>query len=200
MAGPRLFDHDEAVRLRAEGLTYKRIAAHMGVSEYAVYRVVKRQTDPQWKQRENRYQREYQRRTLRKPCAGCARLVWSHSNRSGLCPACSGLARSKGVRPNELQCARCEAWKDDLQFPRRRLAKARRGRHMHCRACSTIIKQEYRERRKVPCVGCGKPALPSNEKGTRGGLAPRCLECFRASQDFRDFQAKGAEASRKVAA
>ena len=77
-------------------------------------------------------------------------------------------------------CFKCREWKADEGFPHKNSGGLRRrGRSNYCRSCETIARQQYRERIKVPCVGCGKPALPQSEKGTRGRAEPRCRSCSR---------------------
>lgn len=144
MPQPRKFDHDKAREMRADGLTYTRIAAEFDVSVNAVRRVV----DP--KAREKMAQATAARiRARREPCkGGCGRLVWLHGTRkqtgSGYCRRCHGIHRAETVRPTTLLCARCGEWKPDEDFFVRSDAVARRGRSSECRPCSTITRRAHR--------------------------------------------------------
>ena len=198
MAGPRLFDHDEAVRLHEAGLSYAKIGERLGVCESAAFQAVKRATDPVWAERSRSYHRAHQRVAKRTQCAGgCGRLVWKQAGRTNLCPSCHGkLVASPRVRDGELQCADCGEWKPDGEFHRKaRGAAARRGRTSQCKPCATKARQAYRERRKQPCVVCGAPALPPEEKGARGSGPPRCRPCYYASDDHKE-QMRAAIAAR----
>lgn len=93
---------------------------------------------------------------------------------------CRNTATS--VRPDALRCVTCHEWKSDEDFPLDAGGrKARRGRHKECRPCGTISRQKYREQRKVPCIGCGKAALPPGEKAGRSPF-PRCRDCYNADR------------------
>lgn len=139
---PRLFDHEEAQRLRAEGWTYTRLADHFDVS----YEAVRRVCDPKIREKLDRHAREWIARHHRKPCkGGCGVLVWTHhKGRSGYCRACTGLLRSSAdVRPTELRCRFCGEWKPDAEFGKGK-ARSRRYRRTECRACGTRIRREFR--------------------------------------------------------
>lgn len=176
MAPPRKFDHDEARRLRAEGLFYREIAERFGVSTQAVLRAC----DPRVRARMDMASAERHRRN-RKPCkGGCGRLVWMHMtgrNPTGYCIQC--LDTSTSVRETTLRCSECGEWKPDAEFGWAGRNKARRFRHAYCKPCQAPTRQAYRERHKIPCVKCGKPRLPANEKHKPGvkdtGL---CLACY----------------------
>jgi hypothetical protein len=144
---PRVFDHDECRRLRAEDpkrWTFKELAAHFDVSSAAVSRVL----NPQTRARMDRNSLAWARRQ-RAPCkGGCGTLVWRHGvqgrARTGYCLRCLALQRSKSVRADTLLCTRCKQWKPDEQFPHRNDAVSRRGRATLCRPCQTIARREYR--------------------------------------------------------
>lgn len=183
MGRPRSFDHAEAGRLRAAGVPVAEIAARLGVSTNSVYSAT---ADPA--RRERRRQRQAERfQDAKVPCAaGCGRLVSrpmpSRPRRTGLCAPCLGAAISVTVRPDTLLCSRCEKWKPDEDFPHRHDALTRRGRHPLCRPCGTIVRQEFRDKRKIPCDRCGAPRLPQSEK-SRGewGDSGLCRPCYIAS-------------------
>lgn len=173
MPRPRTFSWDEAKRLRSQGLTYREIANHLGVSDSAVVFAC---DDRQRAMAEN-YKAEWQRRNT---CVDCGKRT--SRNRLGhvsRCLSCSAKARATTVRETTLRCSSCGEWKPDNAFPYSRAARqTHRGRHQQCRACQTIARRAYRNRHKVPCVGCGKPALPPSEKGTHGTSQPRCRDCM----------------------
>lgn len=173
----RKFDWDEARRLYADGVPIRQIAERMNVSWSGVQRVVvpgsmerARASTSAWHE------------ANRQPCVtGCGNTVTYVGARyhKGHCRRCASLARGTTARDTELQCMTCREWKPDDDFPRDLSQKyARRGRAVQCRVCQTVARQEYRERHKVPCVGCGAPALPPNEKTTHGAGKPRCRSCL----------------------
>jgi hypothetical protein len=181
----RGFDHDEARVLHNMGWSYNRIAKHMGVSFSAVRRVL------------NENAREYidaknkeRIRAQRQPClGGCGTLVWRHGAqgraRSGYCPRCFPAAKyADDVAEHALRCRECDEFLADEQFRLRsdQPKHYRRGRHSVCRECESAMRDEYRQRHKVPCVGCGNPALPPSEKGLRAHHEPRCRDCFHAQR------------------
>lgn len=177
MPVPRKFDYDEAARLRAEGLTYQAIAERFGVTAMAVYWAVNEEARERAIARNTEWQRSG-------TCPDCGGPSTRHSITKSLrCKACFDRTQATSVHEDELRCFRCREWKPDEAFPRNRSGrKLRRGRHNFCRACSTVVRQEYRERHKVPCVGCGAPALPPREKGSDGADVPRCRSCYDASR------------------
>lgn len=172
----RRFDWEEARSRHAQGEPTGQIAASLGVSYNAVYRVL----TPARIEWEDRYKKEW---GSRGQCDDCGGPMNNHSRSRGStrCRKCASLMLGTTARETELQCVRCHEWKPDGAFPSNRTEKyARRGRHTVCRECSTIMRQEYRQRHKVPCVGCGAPALPPNEKTTNGTLVARCRQCYYA--------------------
>jgi hypothetical protein len=149
MAGPRLFDHDEAVVRHALGWSYRELAVEYGVTTSAIGQAILRQTDPEWRQRQVLYHREYQRRTLKVPCLRCGKPVWKKrgkEQRSGLCIRCVGADKATSVRPTKLRCSECGWWLPDKEFPFQRANVARRGRHSVCTPCGTEAKRAWRHR------------------------------------------------------
>lgn len=178
----RRFDHDEARRLRDEGWTYGALGKRYGVDASAVWQAVNDYNRwPEVVERHNQWMRDNNRELCK---GGCGRLVWTlHRDRSGMCPECSGKARSVTARPGELRCSHCKKWKPDDRFPLARQRRgARRGRHSTCRACQAEVRQATRERRKVPCIECGAPCLPPAEKGLRRGDSGLCRNCWLDAQ------------------
>lgn len=155
MGAPRRFDHDEARRLRAQGLTYHAIGLRLGVSDTAVARAC----DP-------RVRRNFalaSRRRLeaqRTPCrGGCGLLVWTHRpGHSGYCRACLGERRNvarHGTETEYNQGCRCEA----------------------CTAAATTARRRRRENTRVPCShGCGTLVDSTN----RRDRPPECRPCAMA--------------------
>ncbi len=118
------------------------------------------------------------------PCIDdCGRIVAHMPTRTGRCKACAYRRMVVTVRPDTLRCYSCRKWKPDEEYPSDTRQLARRGRDGRCRACNTKNRQTYRERHKVPCVACGAPRLPANEKGAGRGWADTglCRECWLAS-------------------
>lgn len=175
---PRSFDYDEARRLRTGGATVAELCERFGVSEHAIRCAI----NETYRLKQNAKGAAISERK-REPCrGGCGTLVWMHQpGRSGFCIRCSAIERTTTAREDTLQCARCDDWKPDDDFPRRTAAVARRGRAPICRPCETIARQERRERRKIPCEECGAPRLPAGEKGAREHDTGLCLSCYRES-------------------
>lgn len=171
----RMFDWDEARRLRAEGLSCRAIAARLGVTTSAVYRVV----TPGQIEAQAANARRYASTGVCDDCGGPMNRV-SRSHGSRRCAECAAVARTTSARPEALRCVTCREWKPDSDFPLGGRKIGRRGRHLQCRGCQTIARRAYRDRHKQPCVGCGKPALPPREKGPRGSGVARCLDCYHA--------------------
>jgi hypothetical protein len=159
----RHFDHDEALRLRALGWSYQRIADHAGVSVQAVARVV----NPRIRERMDSQTLDWARKHLRKPClGGCDRLVWSQKSRSGYCPRCfSDLRVAADVRPEELRCTSCREWKADKEFGRTHGAKARRGCDPECRSCSSARRRRHRQRTPEQQKEAGRRRTDRRRKG-----------------------------------
>lgn len=142
---PRAFDHDEARALRESDpkrWTYPALAAHFGVSQSAIARVLNPATNERMAAQALKHQRG-----KRTPCkGGCGALVWNAvPGRSGLCPACIGAQRAAdGVRDGELLCRSCGEWKADDKFLGKG-PKGRRGRKSHCRACGAARRRAWRQ-------------------------------------------------------
>lgn len=178
----RKFDHDEARRLYAEGgWTYQSLAEKFGVTYTAVRRVV----DAEFGQRVMARVAAYQ---MSGECVACGgpRARYTRRNRgyedSGMCHTCWAESKQTRFRFDEMgnlaaiRCGTCKQWKDEGLFPSNR--EDSRGKHAQCRECGTKARQRSRERRKVPCVYCGTPALPPAEKGKRSSKVARCRACF----------------------
>jgi hypothetical protein len=171
MAPPPRFDHEEARRLYAAGVSRVELAERYGVTVNGIYRVT---ASPEVRARYEAYQ-EAKQQSYRVPCAnGCGALVHGRYRPGRFCVDCATKERATSVRPDTLHCSRCDLWLPDSAFPSNKAGRGmRRGRHAMCRACSTEIRREYRERNKVPCShGCGTMVLHEN-----GGKPPECHPC-----------------------
>lgn len=179
----RKFDHEEAKRRYEAGESPAALAREYGVTINAVRRVV----IPGERARMAATALEHHRRKGNPSqywdCPDCG----ARARKGHRCRACYLIARYE-ERPQPIDavgrvyCYRCRAYRpaDEFSFDPR---WPKRGfRREVCRACDSARRQDYRERHKLPCVGCGRPALPPNEKGTRGARVPRCRACFHAWQ------------------
>lgn len=187
MGAPRRFDWDEARRLRAKGWTYPALADRFEVSKMAVRLACNDGARARNRARNAAYQSSG-------VCPECGGQATRHYGPLGQrrCKSCAGKARATNVRDGTLRCKTCREWKPDDAFPFNRAgSKAHRGRHDTCRVCSTKLRQAYRERHKMPCVGCGRPVLPPNEKTTHGSDVPRCRDCYQRAGWLRDYERKG---------
>ena len=170
---PRKFDHDEARARHTGGETLAELAAEYGVSPTAIRRVV----DPATRRR-------MVQRTRRHVMSGCCPDCGQEGTtvvegRPSRCTACSDLARATSVGDGVLRCQRCRGWMPDDMFPKNRsTSRPRRGRHECCRACQTIIRQEARVKRMVPCERCGKPRTHPKEAHNRVSTG-LCRDCYR---------------------
>lgn len=74
----------------------------------------------------------------------------------------------------EIRCRVCKQWKGASEFPSDR--KSSRGYHRDCRECGKNLRQSHRDRRKVPCVRCGKPRTHPRDAGSQRdtGLCRAC--------------------------
>ncbi len=144
----RKYDHERARWLHdVRGWSYKRLAAHYGVSVTAIEYACNDKTRARMLAAAKAGNAK-----KRRPCLGnCGRLVWMHQknkNPSGYCPTCHGLRVARTVRETTLLCSRCAEWKPDESFPKQAAAKARRGRHQRCRPCGTAERREHRARNR----------------------------------------------------
>jgi len=178
---PRKFDHDEARKLHVvDGVGITELARRYGVS----YNGMRRVLDAEFRKKLDALSVSYIMSGICSVCGGPR----NRYHRSGLCRKCSNEKKQTRFRFNEwgevaaIRCSTCREWKPPELFPS---GKASRGYHQQCRTCQTKARQDYRERHKVPCVDCGKPALPPGEKGTSGAPFPRCRTCFYQSQKIR---------------
>ena len=183
----RKFDHDEARRRRAEGKTYRELAAEFGVSETAVLRVCNPAAEAKMV--------ISTRRSLMVPCEVCgsecvratAAMKARHSpDGRSLCARCRGREKRQrllfddagtliAVRCSMRECANGERWQTPDHFPKGEYFSDVRpgGIHGICRSCNRAMRRKYRDRNKVPCShGCGAMVLHEN-----GGKAPECRPC-----------------------
>jgi hypothetical protein len=172
----RKFDWDEAKQRRLAGASVRELAAEYGVSTSMVYYA----TNARAYARMRSYGAVWQRDGTCVDCgATCTRRAETR------CVECATRLRATSVRPSELRCQTCRKWKPDKEFSRG-VRRSRRGRHQNCRSCSTRLRQDYRDRHKIPCSNCGKPRLPKSEKNAGAKRAHLqdsglCLDCFRES-------------------
>jgi hypothetical protein len=156
---PRKFDHDEARKLRAEGWTYRQLAAKYSVTPGAI----RFACDDAARAKSAAYGAEWQRQGT---CPDCGAAATRHSLTWQLrCMDCAARARTK-AQDGEAYCSCCDTWKPLDEFTPSSKRKAR-GVRNECRACETARRRKYREQRKVPCTRCGKPRLPANEIASR---------------------------------
>lgn len=174
----RKFDHDEARRRRGEGESVSAIAASYGVSPLAVARA----TDPHMRAKMDVASREWMAAHPRRDLCDCGREKSKSSKRCRECYVAT-LAHADPVDASgNVWCTACARYLSPSLFlhdPRKPLRGFRRT---FCRSCETKARQDFRERRKIPCVCCGAPALPKIEKGARGGELPRCRACYYESR------------------
>lgn len=203
----RRFDHEEARRLRSEGATIRELADRYGVTQAAIHRA----TTPGAMERDLEAGRRHRASTCEE-CGGYAMKITggkAQHNVDGriLCVTCRGRNRREryrfdadgaliAVRCTSLDCANGERWQPPQNFPKGRPAQDLRdgGIHNCCRSCQTRMRQAFRERRKIPCVQCGKPRLPAGEKGPRQQDTGLCLACYRKSATCRDNLDRGRRA------
>lgn len=159
MPRPRKFDHDEARRLRAEGMTLIAIAERLGVSDTSVLHAV----NEDLRVKANARVLENQR-SKRRPCkGGCGRLVWTHTRRPDGTPH-SGF------------CVHCiQAHEHPIQHGTE--SGYRRGCRCHlCRQASSAAKRRRRRNSRVPCShGCGRLVDSINRRNP--GKPPECRPC-----------------------
>lgn len=174
----RKFDHELAIEMHEKGFTYGEIARHLGniVTPTAIARVC----DPKIRARMDA---QVLRNLMSGSCVDCGAAC---SKLGPRCKSCASKAKQTRFIINDddeivaVRCFTCKQWKPRDMF--QSAADQSRGVYRQCRACSTKKRQEYRLRRKVPCLYCGAPALPPEEKGASGSHEPRCRECYREHQ------------------
>lgn len=165
----RKFPHEEAVARFEAGERIPKLAREYGVTWAAVSRVV----DPFVRARMDAQTKRWVASGV---CENCGKEGIGRHNRR--CRACFNDDQATSVRPDTLKCRRCDQWLPDTSFPRNRAeTRRRRGRHSTCRTCGTAARRNYRERRKVPCPGCGQPTAPPNTEGRRRQDNPYCNHC-----------------------
>jgi hypothetical protein len=164
----RKFDHEEAARLRAEGVPVGEIAKRYGVTKNAIYYA----TEARWRERALATRKRWQNGGRCIECGGQASR--STKGQRTRCRSCADARKATTVRETTLRCHSCKRWKPDAEFPHNRSAPpARRTRHNFCRICITVAKRQWRERNRTPCVHCGTLVLPDGHRGGR----PRCHSC-----------------------
>lgn len=142
----RKFDWDEALVLRASGLSWQSVAERCGVSETAVRRILV----PGEAERMEAYRANYQRE--KRPHAGVCPDCGGESSqgryrKGSRCRACDTRHKCKSARDDTLRCSTCRLWLPDDQFPNQQahVGKSRRGRHAVCRPCQNVARQLNRE-------------------------------------------------------
>ena len=141
----RMFDWDEARRLSDEGMSHKLIAARLGVSYSAVYRVLA----PGAREKMNARAAAW---VMGGTCPDCGKAGVSRTalDKPRRCVECAQKAQATSVHDSELLCFVCRRWKPDSEFPRSRSAsKLRRARHNYCRGCQAPMRRQSRERARA---------------------------------------------------
>lgn len=132
----RKFDWDEARRLRVEGWSYNKIAAHFGVTHGAV----RFACDEAARAQQAEYARQWRVATC-KCGARCQRS--SYRGERPRCKACADRAMAK-VTDGKAYCPACNTWKPLGDFSRSS-TRPNRGVHSECRACSTKRRRNWRQ-------------------------------------------------------
>lgn len=164
----RTFDWSEAQRLRAEGWTYAAIAHELGVSRVAIRLACDSRAREDSAARLSEWQRSG-------TCPDCGGQASRNGKRQHRCRACARKQMATSVRAATLRCLTCRQWLPDGAFPRNRTESQRRGRHGHCRDCTTEQKRRWRARRPALCLTCGGPCTPDSRNGKP---AARCRACY----------------------
>jgi hypothetical protein len=160
---PRLFDHDEALRLRGEGWTIQMVADHFGVS----YRGVQRVTTPGERERMDAATME----RFEAICDDCGgRCTHNWSNRHGrhdrvVCQPCAAIrTREEALmaRLNEdgdVRCTHCDAYQpmsvfsNDRGYPRAWCpsceTESRKARRRANRDRENAWQREYKRKRRL---------------------------------------------------
>lgn len=159
MPRPRKFDHDEAIRLHAKGMSLAEIGRRLGASDTSVSRAV----NPDYRERADAKAIE-RLRSQRQPCkGGCGKLVWTHTKghngkpRTGYCTACF-VEHERPIKHGT------ESGYD------------RKCRCHLCRQAATVAKRRRRQKTRVPCShGCGRMVDSINRRDP--GKPPECRPC-----------------------
>ena len=168
------------------------VAAMFGVSKHSVWRIAS--------EKNSRLTSERQKARYTASCSKCGGPCVSaeHPSKRGvgrrtpvaICQSCEGKSRRIRFRYDELgqlaavKCETCKAFKHPEEFCAGVKFKDIRPECIHksCRACLTKLRQDYRERHKIPCRSCGAPCLPASEKGPRGADSRLCRSCWLESR------------------
>jgi len=147
---PTRFDWDDCRRLRDEGWTQIRLAAHFGVSQAAVSRVLNiEKVRPKEAERRQRYYA-----ACCEDCGGRASVNWAERsehnqrrlNEGVLCRRCSGTRRREAtllrrINPDgDILCSKCgqhrppDRFRDTRGFPKE-----------WCKDCETVQRRAHRQ-------------------------------------------------------
>lgn len=146
------FDHDEARKLRAEGLTYTEIGKRLGVTHAAVRRVC----DDSVREAMYRDSLAWQRSGTCVECGEPCAPVSHPTNRSGIerCRSCANFSRRRCWFETDdgqliVRCTSCKEWLSEDRFPpslRRRYDHGitSDGGRRQCSMCASAARRLYR--------------------------------------------------------
>lgn len=137
MGRPRSFDHDEARRLRADGMPARAIGERLGVSHTSVYRALY----PNHPSYSAEKARVYLYSATCPDCGG------ERNRYRARCQGCAAKAQTK-VADGRAYCPACSTWKPLADFSPSKW-RATRGVHGECRACDSARRRAYRARHRV---------------------------------------------------
>lgn len=147
----RKFDHDLCRTLWSHGIwTQQGLADFFGVTVTRVRQVL----IPEYGELCTRRAQE-KGRALHHHCPQCDAPITCSDVYQGryrgvdveLCGKCRVRNAASTVRPDTLRCHLCQQWLPDDQFPSRKDAHARRGRHGQCQLCNSESKRLWRQSR-----------------------------------------------------
>lgn len=161
MSRPRTFDWDEARARYKRGETLKQIADSYGVSDSAVWRMLKPERLARDRAAAAKWNEKFRVscETCGDPCLSVEHPAKAPHNPDGrtLCARCRGDEKTERFLFNErgslvsvrcvmLDCANGERWQSPDNFPRGSRSRHIRegGIHGQCRACLTRARREYR--------------------------------------------------------
>lgn len=166
MGRPRAFDWDEAKRLRAQGLTYKEIGEHLGVSSHAAMCACNEKV--------RRKQRALSRKLIedrKEPCrGGCGVLIHAHYGESreisGYCRDCLSERRRFEAEMRHSHGTESRYVNLGCRCPL-------------CREAASQARRRRRERSRVPCShGCGRMVDSTGRRNP--SKPPECRPCSHA--------------------